>query len=177
MTCGCNNIPYGNCQQPCCEPVRLPVACVNSNNVHNVVTHNYMPRPISCQPQQFGYYAAVAPVTYRSCNCAPQTNCSCNSTYGQSADYGCAGGVCGNSTTGNVPANASVAPYILASQLAPGKYMITAVDNVAHVDLFVGSVATAKTIGTEFIITVPTDIFMNVISVSALPTSIRLTKI
>jgi hypothetical protein len=189
---------YKPCTNQCCEPIRLPimsncncinyVACVqdscgcqqgpnnsyNSSNTH--ITHNYMPRPVSNQGCYNGYYAAVAPVTYRDCNCAPQTNCSCQSSYGESSDCGCSGSG-GNSTTGNVPANAPIAPYILASKLAPGKYMVTEADNVANGTLFVGTTNTAKTVGTEFTITVPTDIFYNVTAVSSLATVIRLTKI
>jgi hypothetical protein len=176
VDCGC--APQHHCAKPaCCEPVSLPI--INSHNHHTTVHHNYMPRPVAygCDHGR-GYYAAVAPVTYRRCGCAPQTNCSCESSYGESSDCGSGCGSAGsNSTTGNVPANASVAPYILASKLAPGKYMVTGADNVAGGTLFVGTIDTPKTIGTEFTITVPTDVFFNVTTVSGLPTSLRFTKI
>jgi hypothetical protein len=184
------------CTQPCCEPVRMPTMHTHYNsfspcgceeptrntsdsynNSHTVVTHNYIPRPVSCGcDHRSNYYGAIAHVSHRSCGCAPQTNCSCQASYGTSSDCGCSGSG-GNSTTGNVPANAPAAPYIIASQLAPGKYMVTAADNVSGGSFFVGTANTAKTIGTEFTITTPTDIFFTVNTVSSAPSSIRLTKI
>jgi hypothetical protein len=152
--CGCSPTPY----------------VVNSNNISHV-NHNYHARPVHYGQNHCGCNNTPHIVSsHYSCQ-HPHTQCLCD------VSCGCGEGGGGNSTTGNVPAGAVAAPYLLANQLSPGTYMISAADNVAGGEIFVGPTQIAKTIGTQFTITLPTDVFFTVNTVSPLASSIRFTKI
>jgi hypothetical protein len=159
----CNYQQYPTCNQ-------LGCGCSNSHNhITNHTYNDYHARAIYRNHQHLGCCNTPHIVSTFVSAQAPMANCGC------AGDLDCGGG--GNSTTGNVPKDAPVGPYVLAYQLSPGNYMISLADNVAGGQISVGPNQIAKTIGTQFSITVPTDIFYQVTTPSSTPVSVRLTRI
>jgi hypothetical protein len=61
--------------------------------------------------------------------------------------------------------------------MPPGTYMVTQVDNVSGGEINAAAIQIAKTIGTQFTLTVPTDMKWVINTVNSAPTVIRFTRL